>query len=434
MTLRTVLGVVVCCIAASVLSPASADANTIHVLPGTLISDALTSAAAGDTILISCGTYNEQGLQMVGGVTLRSESGTPDCVTIASAGTNSILTCENLDGMTRIEGITFTAAAGGMTTDVSYGGGMLITNSSPLITDCVFENLTADYGGAVYCGAEAAPMFSGTTFIGNSARAVGGALNCVGLSSPTLGACLLVDNSAAAGGHALNAASGSTPRIIACTLDANTGNGGPALMSWDNGAIQVNNTIAVGSVWLGDPSATPSVACSDFYADGIDVWTGLLADQADVNGNFSADPQFCGASGGDLPYTLVESSPCLEAAGCGQIGAFTMGCTISGVPDDDIPQPETMLVTGLNGNYPNPFNPSTTIKYNVRTAGMISISVYDIAGRLVNRLLDGVSPAGSHEIQWQGTDHNNRSCATGVYFVQLKAGLVQDTSRLSLIK
>lgn len=437
MTLRTVFCFFVCVLASMIFISDSASATTIYVSPGESIGTALASASAGDTVLVYCGTYAEQGLQMTDGIILRSESGDPDCVTIASAGLDPIITCENLLLMTRIEGITFAAVGDSLQADVPRGAGLLITNSSPQISQCHFVNLSADYGGAVYCGGGSAPVFDRCVFRNNLARAVGGAINCVA-SSPFLASCLFVGNIAESGGAALNTAAGSHPNVVACTLDGNRLTyGGAAFMAWNDGSINVVGTIVVGEVWSGDAGSLPGVSCSDFYIENSNAWPGLLADLANVSGNISVDPLFCGDAGGDYFYTLDVTSPCTAeaTAGCSQMGAFPVGCALSGVIDDrNLPNPETRLVTGLSGNYPNPFNPSTTIRYNVETPGMVSIAIYDIAGRLVTRLLDETTPAGSHEIQWYGTDRNDRACAAGVYFVQMNTGLVRDTSRLSLIK
>ena len=141
--------------------------------------EALELVASGDTVLVHCGTYTEQGLQMVDGVTLRSETGDPDCVIIENAGGDPIMTCDGLPGLTNIEGITFTSAPGVDPLPTSRGAGLLIRDARPTITNCVFTDLQADYGGAVYCGNGASPVFSRCTFTDNSARAVGGAMNCI---------------------------------------------------------------------------------------------------------------------------------------------------------------------------------------------------------------------------------------------------------------
>ena len=310
MTLRNLLGVAVCCFAVATFSSSPLWATTIHVSPGDQLGSALASAAAGDTVLMHCGTYAEQGLQMVDGVTLRSESGDPACVTIATSGGDPILTCENQYLATRIEGITFAAAGGGMATHVARGAAMMIADAGPQVANCVFENLVAGYGGAVYCGDGALPVFVGCSFMNNFALAVGGALNCVGTSAPVLANCLFAGNLAEGGGNALNAVTGAEPQLVNTTFVDNDGYFGPALMAWDTGTIAMDHSILFGRSWLGDSSAVPVIACSDLYMANGDAWAGLLAPQAAEKGNISDDPAFCGSEGGDSPYSLFDTSPC----------------------------------------------------------------------------------------------------------------------------
>jgi len=87
-------------------------------------------------------------------------------------------------------------------------------------------------------------------------------------------------------------------------------------------------------------------------------------------------------------------------------------------PEDDLPQ----LVTGLYSNYPNPFNPSTTIRFSLAQAMKASLRIYNSRGQLVNTLLDAALPAGQHSLVWNGKDGFGRDVASGVYFYRLSAG------------
>jgi hypothetical protein len=74
-------------------------------------------------------------------------------------------------------------------------------------------------------------------------------------------------------------------------------------------------------------------------------------------------------------------------------------------------------------NYPNPFNPKTTIDYVVPDAGgAVRLGVYDLSGRLVRMLVDGEQPAGRHVAVWDGCDDRGRELASGVYFYRLAIG------------
>jgi len=91
--------------------------------------------------------------------------------------------------------------------------------------------------------------------------------------------------------------------------------------------------------------------------------------------------------------------------------------------------------TALLPNVPNPFNPRTTIGYGLRVAGVPSLTVYDLRGRMVRELLDGsLQPAGRHTSTWDGRDADGRSVPTGVYLVRLRAGDDVDDRKITLTR
>ena len=72
--------------------------------------------------------------------------------------------------------------------------------------------------------------------------------------------------------------------------------------------------------------------------------------------------------------------------------------------------------TELLGNYPNPFNPETTIKYNLQNNADVTLEIYNIKGQLVRTLVNNSQEAGSHNIVWNGKDSNGNSVSSGIYF------------------
>lgn len=75
----------------------------------------------------------------------------------------------------------------------------------------------------------------------------------------------------------------------------------------------------------------------------------------------------------------------------------------------------------LRASVPNPFDSATTVRYALREPGHVRLSVYDLAGRLVVILRDGVQSAGSYEVPWRGRDTRDRRIGNGVYFLRLEA-------------
>ena len=89
----------------------------------------------------------------------------------------------------------------------------------------------------------------------------------------------------------------------------------------------------------------------------------------------------------------------------------------------------------LLGNYPNPFNPKTTIAFELPKRKTVTLRVFDMAGRLVRELIGAeVYTPGSHGIVWNGRDDNGRQVASGTYFYRLEAGSYSETKRMVLIK
>lgn len=84
---------------------------------------------------------------------------------------------------------------------------------------------------------------------------------------------------------------------------------------------------------------------------------------------------------------------------------------------------------GLSQNYPNPFNPVTTIVFEVPVSGAVSLSVYDILGKKVASLAEGVFSAGRHEVRFDAS-----RLSTGVYFYRLTAGARTAVKRMSVVK
>jgi len=88
----------------------------------------------------------------------------------------------------------------------------------------------------------------------------------------------------------------------------------------------------------------------------------------------------------------------------------------------------------LHQNIPNPFNPSTSIRYSLREAGDVTLVVFDAAGRRVRTLVDTAMPAGVHDVAWDGQDQNGHRVASGVYFYRITAGTFTQTRKMVMLK
>lgn len=85
-------------------------------------------------------------------------------------------------------------------------------------------------------------------------------------------------------------------------------------------------------------------------------------------------------------------------------------------------------------NFPNPFNPSTKIRFNVPEEGKVELSIYNIKGQKVRTLCKEILPSGNHEYIWEGRNNSNISVASGIYFVSLKTQAETKVRKVLLLK
>ena len=127
-------------------------------------------------------------------------------------------------------------------------------------------------------------------------------------------------------------------------------------------------------------------------------------------------------------WELVVNGAVVPLAGAGQ-WAVTAG--------DQVvlrQRPTACLVTRLVGTYPNPFNPTTTIHYELAQAGPVRLRVYGTTGQLVRQLVATVQEAGAYEVTWDGRGANGQGVGNGVYLAELQVGTWRAVSRLVLLK
>lgn len=88
----------------------------------------------------------------------------------------------------------------------------------------------------------------------------------------------------------------------------------------------------------------------------------------------------------------------------------------------------------LSGNYPNPFNPTTRIDYQLPNDGFVSLKVYNMIGQLIKTLVNERQSTGSYSIVWDGTDQSSESVSSGTYIYQIQAGDFVQTRKMVLMK
>jgi hypothetical protein len=104
--------------------------------------------------------------------------------------------------------------------------------------------------------------------------------------------------------------------------------------------------------------------------------------------------------------------------------AATLGHLTLAMPTDvaehatDSTQPETFI---LHQSFPNPFNPETTIRYELPTTSDVHLAVYNINGQLVKTLVDGTESAGAHAVTWNGQSNDGSALPNGMYVCRMNA-------------
>ena len=116
-----------------------------------------------------------------------------------------------------------------------------------------------------------------------------------------------------------------------------------------------------------------------------------------------------------------------------ELRSLGFGGVTSGVldPGGEDEKPRAFQVLG---NYPNPFNPVTTIAYDTPAAALVVVRVFDLHGALVRELLHEPQSAGRHEVVWDGTGRDRLRVSSGVYFCPVVCGEQVRTRSMVLVK
>ncbi len=489
---RPIIGLIAITIllGASALLAASAQAATLAVpsqYPS--IRAALASAGQGDVIEIAPGNYLESGLVAPSGVTITGIGTTPQDVLINGNGQGRILLLESLSETVTIRNITFmNGHARGLTSYDQSGGALFISNSNARIVKCVFSANTADsHGGAIRCsnsspeitscqfygntapngggGAvdlsyDSSPLVVDSYFLGNRAE-WGGALSCRGGSSPRVENGDLIGNVAEGNqgfGGGMFADYFSFPDLLRTTVADNEARFGGAMVSFHVGPINldyctvVNNKAGIieGGILIANSApfitgtivafnegrgivvsgqALPRITCTDIYGNSAGDWAFLLKEMVTRDGNLSVDPQFCSVQAGtENRFHLKSTSPLAQAGSpCGTFGANPVSCT-GDKATDRIPVVSPAIDRLMAA--PNPFNPQTTVSFELAQAQNVRVSIYGVDGRLIHVLSEGMFSVGTHDLVWNGQDRSGRQVSSGIYFVMVEGR--QDTQRLKV--
>ena len=271
------------------------------------------------------------------------------------------------------------------------GGGMFLLNSNPTMTNMrISGNMANDHSGGMFLW-NSNPTMTDVTISGNTAIDDGGGMYQLD-SEPTMTNVTISDNTADddGGGMYLNT---SSPILINSII-------------WNNEPVSIHV----------NGNESPDISYSDIEGD----WQG--------EGNIDVDPLFCNPDSGD--YNLTENSPCIGTGFEGaNMGANEVGCGTLSTDRDVIP-----LQFVLHQNYPNPFNPVTTLRYDLPEDAMVTITVYNMMGRQVSTLVSSHQNAGYKSVQWNATNNSGQPISAGLYIYTIQAGEFSQTRKMILLK
>lgn len=118
----------------------------------------------------------------------------------------------------------------------------------------------------------------------------------------------------------------------------------------------------------------------------------------------------------------------------GSSSEFAVNLLVDAPTSTDEHPEELPAKFALDQNFPNPFNPTTTIRYSVARAGRVRLTIFNIRGERVVTLADQAVTLGSHSLLWNGENSNGRSVASGVYLYRLEAGGLVASRKMLLLK
>ncbi len=107
---------------------------------------------------------------------------------------------------------------------------------------------------------------------------------------------------------------------------------------------------------------------------------------------------------------------------------------VSSVGGSNIEETELIPMDISANNYPNPFNPETTIYFNLNAESKVALDIYNVKGQKINNLVDSFKPSGNHKTVWDGRDYNGKEVTSGVYYYRITTETDNLTGKMLLLK
>jgi len=315
------------------------------------------------------------------------------------------------------------------------GGGVALLNwANPIITGNIIESNTTQsgwgfaYGAGIYVGETCNPQIYDNLIQSNTIDVgTGGGLYLQGPGSQLVSRNLIIDNT----GAGIASVDTNTCLLINNTIVGNT-----EAIHTENYAhpILLNSIVWDNAIVIGSDMGPSDITVA--YNDIQGGWSGTQI--------LDTDPQF------GNEYGLIETSPCIDAGtavyvlggdtllyltpddyhgNAPDMGAYESVYTSQNQPTLLVPEKLTLL-----HNFPNPFNPVTTIRYGLPEISDVTLVIYDLTGRVVRRYSENAQPAGWVNLVWDGTNTSGEPVSAGVYLCRLEAGNFTKTIKMVYLK
>ncbi len=224
----------------------------------------------------------------------------------------------------------------------------------------------------------------------------------------------------------------------------------------DDGTVNEMDILPLGLYWQSTGPVRLSDPNCEWGMSPAHRWDPLTATYADADGSGTIDADdICGiAQNWELNHSeksATESSNVDLIAALKQVDDNVLEDMFAGLLDCEESRGKDALLkilgemikrnnanlptlVELDQNFPNPFNPITTITYSLDRRRFVEIDIFNLNGRLVKRLENGVKGAGTYSISWDGTDDKDRPASSGIYFYSLKTDNQTITKKMLLLK
>ena len=191
----------------------------------------------------------------------------------------------------------------------------------------------------------------------------------------------------------------------------------------------LDQTADGGFVMTGEMYRNAGVDPTDFYmirtdANGDTLWTKTI-------GGDQYERSYCIRQTMDGGYIIAGRT---DSYGAGDDDFYIVKLAPDNLSDADDAESPRPTAFSLGANYPNPFNPSTTIEYTLDRRAQVKIEVFNILGQMVRTLVDETKSAGAYQVIWDGFDDAGRPTPTGVYLYRMSTDGDLQARKMLLLK